>query len=362
MKLTDRYLYPALLCASLMLTTATACRQQSAAADSDDTTTVDAIESNKETPVSVITLKPHDFGYDHMCNGKVTSRMWSDMYFTSQEVITDIMAVNGATVRRGDALARLDTFKMAREVEQCRTDLAQAELEMKDALIGQGYDPDNMSAIPQEVIRLARLRSGYTQSQTKLDLARRTLAEATLRAPFDGVVANLEARRYNRADPSKPLCRILGAEMEVDFSILESEMGIIEPGDVVEILPYSTGDVYTGRITQINPVVDPDGMIKAVATVGYNKSLCDGLNVRVRVKKSVGDMLAVPKSAVVLRSGKPVVFTLNEAGDKAMWNYVTTGLENMTEYTITDGLTEGMTVITDGNVNLAHESPVRVKR
>ena len=45
---------------------------------------------------------------------------------------------------------------------------------------------------------------------------------------------------------------------------------------------------------------------------------------------------------------------------KAMWNYVTTGLENMSEYIITDGLTEGMEVIYDGNVNLAHESPVTV--
>ncbi len=52
------------------------------------------------------------------------------------------------------------------------------------------------------------------------------------------------------------------------------------------------------------------------------------------------------------------MFTLD--GNKAMWNYVTTGLENLNEYTVTDGLTSGMTVITSGNVNLAHEAPVKV--
>lgn len=36
------------------------------------------------------------------------------------------------------------------------------------------------------------------------------------------------------------------------------------------------------------------------------------------------------------------------------------GIENMEEYTVTDGLEEGMEVITTGNVNLAHEAPVRV--
>jgi hypothetical protein len=45
---------------------------------------------------------------------------------------------------------------------------------------------------------------------------------------------------------------------------------------------------------------------------------------------------------------------------KAMWNYVTTGLENMDEYVITEGLTEGQEVIVSGNFNLAHEVPVKV--
>ncbi|MDE7396183.1 MAG: HlyD family efflux transporter periplasmic adaptor subunit, partial [Muribaculum sp.] len=183
---------------------------------------------------------------------------------------------------------------------------------------------------------------------------------ATLRAPFDGVVANIEAKKYNRADQSKPFCRVLGADMDVEFNMLESEIGLINIGDKVEILPYSTGDMFSGHITEINPTVNSDGMVRATASVGYGNALCDGQNVKVRVKKDVGNQLTVPKSAVVLRSGKPVVFTLNETGDKAIWNYVTIGLENMTEYTITDGLTEGMTVITDGNVNLAHQSPVKI--
>jgi Na+-driven multidrug efflux pump len=72
----------------------------------------------------------------------------------------------------------------------------------------------------------------------------------------------------------------------------------------------------------------------------------------------LGKQLVVPKSAVVLRSGKQVVFTLTE--DKAYWNYVHTGLENADSYTIIDGLKEGDIVITSGNINLAHEAPVKV--
>ncbi|MDE6378363.1 MAG: efflux RND transporter periplasmic adaptor subunit, partial [Duncaniella sp.] len=75
-------------------------------------------------------------------------------------------------------------------------------------------------------------------------------------------------------------------------------------------------------------------------------------------KRAVERALVIPKSALVLRSGRQVVFTLD--GDKAMWNYVTTGLENLNHYTVTDGLAPGMKVIVTGNLNLAHEAPVKV--
>ena len=72
--------------------------------------------------------------------------------------------------------------------------------------------------------------------------------------------------------------------------------------------------------------------------------------------------MVVPRTAIVLRSGKQVIFTVKD--NIAMWNYVTTGLENLSEYTRVDweasGLQEGMTVITTGNVNLAHETPVKI--
>lgn len=41
-----------------------------------------------------------------------------------------------------------------------------------------------------------------------------------------------------------------------------------------------------------------------------------------------------------------------------MWNYVTTGIENLDSREILEGLTAGQTVITDGNENLAHQTPV----
>ena len=105
--------------------------------------------------------------------------------------------------------------------------------------------------------------------------------------------------------------------------------------------------------------MDENGLVSVRAKLNGEVKLFDGMNVRVSVKRKVPDQFVVPKTAVVLRTGKQVIFTLKDG--KAMWNYVTTGLENMTEYTVTgDGMEEGIQVIVTGNVNLAHETPVKV--
>lgn len=246
-------------------------------------------------------------------------------------------------------------------MEKAEIALRQSELEMKDVLIGQGYSPDRMQEIPKDIVQLAEVKSGYGQSRAAYELARYELEQAVITAPFDGVVANLESRSFNRPDGSKPFCRVIGSGgMEVAFKVLESELPLVRRGDRVEVAPFAgTAGACSGTVSEINPLVDENGLVSVRARVNSGVKLFDGMNVRVSVKRSIPDQFVVPKTAVVLRTGKQVIFTLKDG--KAMWNYVTTGLENMTEYTVIgDGMEEGAQIIVTGNVNLAHEAPVKV--
>lgn len=321
----------------------------------------EAVESAKVTAVSVMKLKSTDFSHEIVSNGKVAGHDRADLRFGAADaIVTAVYVRNGSHVEKGARLAMLDDTELREKEEHARTALAKAELELKDALIGQGFDPDDPASVPADVMKLASLRSGYTEAKAGLESASRSLGEAVLTAPFAGIVANLSGKPWNRPDASRPFCTVIGSAKDVKFSILESELPLLAPGDRVEVSTFSSGNVYEGRVAEINPVVDENGLVEIIASAAQGKGLFDGMNVRVSVQKSVGNRLVVPKSAVVMRSGRQVVFTLDKDRKKALWNYVQTGLENMGEYTVTEGLEEGAEVIVDGNVNLAHEAPVSV--
>ncbi|MCM1451916.1 MAG: efflux RND transporter periplasmic adaptor subunit [Clostridium sp.] len=319
-----------------------------------------ALPEDRIAEVEVMALRPAVFSHEIVSNGRLQAREKVDVNFPSPGLISEICARNGQHVAKGQKIAVLDSYKLQNQLAKDRNAVASATLEMQDVIIGQGFDPDHLENVPAEVMRLARLRSGLQQAELALAATERDIQDATLVAPISGTIANLSAKPHNMSSASTPLCVIINeSAMDVEFSILESELPMIKVGDAVEVTPFSGGGARQGRVAEINPMVGDDGMVKVWASISGGNGLIDGMNVRISVKRAVEQALVVPKSAVVLRSGRQVVFTLD--GDKAIWNYVATGLENLNEFTIVEGLAPGSTVIVSGNVNLAHESPVKVK-
>ena len=309
--------------------------------------------------VDTIILNTVPFNSDIVSNGRVKASEFADIYFRSPELISEVMVHNGQRVRKGQPLARLDMFKLNAEKARQEATVSQARLDLQDVLIGQGYDPEDMAAVPADVLSLARIRSGLQQAEASYNSTLRDIEDATLTAPFDGVVANVKGSRHTMASTGEPFCRIINDNsMSVEFPILESELAHLQLGEHVEVMPYSSNETYHGRVTEINPMVDESGHIAVKASLNGADGLVDGVNVRIRSSHSLGDRLVVPKSAVVLRTGRQVAFTYQDG--KAMWNYVTTGLENLDSYEIIEGLNEGDVVIFNGNENLAHETPVKI--
>lgn len=333
-------------------------------ADGEETVETTLLAEPNE--VGVMELKSTDFMHELISNGKLSARSYVDLTFQSAEPIAHIYVKNGDRVKKGQKLAELATFRLHNATAQAKTSLEQAKLELQDVLIGQGYKLEDSTKVPAATMQLARVKSGYDQALIAWQLADYEEQNAVLRAPFDGVVANLFAKPYNTASTSEVFCSVIDTRtLEANFTVLESELPLIKVGDRVEVTPFALSNIVEeGRISEINPLVDAEGMVQVRAAVNDRGKLFEGMNVRVSIHRSLGKQLVVPKTAVVLRSGKQVVFKLDESKTKASWVYVHTGLENANEYTIADsegdGLKEGDWIITTGNINLAHEAPVKV--
>ena len=218
-------------------------------------------------------------------SGKVKAANYTDLYFRLQEQIAHVYVKNGARVSKGQKLADLDTYTLQSNLRQAEIGLEQAYLELQDILIGQGYDPDKLDAVPADMMKLARVKSGYEQAELQKEKALREIENATLVAPFDGVVANLTAQPYHMVGGSEPFCRIVQTNnMEVEFQVLENELHLVKMGRKVEIVPQATTiSALQGEICSMNPLVDEKGLIQVRARVKGYAGLMEGMNVSVQI-------------------------------------------------------------------------------
>ncbi len=312
--------------------------------------------------VKVMRLEYAVFNHEIISNGTVSAAHKADLKFDSPTPVAEIYVKNGDRVTAGQKIAMQDQFKLRNNLAAAKDHYERAGLELQDVLIGQGYTLKDTAKIPAEVMKIARIKSNFDQSRIQCELAEFELKHSVLYAPFSGVIANLFTKKHNIPDPSLPFCSVIeNAQPELDFMILENELLLVNVGDPVFVSPYAINDYeFSGRISEINPMVDKNGMVRVKALVANTGGkLIDGMNVKVKIQRSLEKQLVIPKEALVLRSNKQVVFVSKNG--LAQWVYVQTGMENSTNYTITEGLSEGDSVIYEGNVNLAHETPVIVK-
>lgn len=337
------------------------CSEKKSESDNQDENYTEAVE-DKPTTVKAMLIEEKDFNYELISNGTVNAMQKAELKFQSQEIISKIHVKNGTWVNKGQPIAELDKFKLESSLRSAGDSKEKALLELQDVLIGQGYNLKDSTNIPPQVMKIAKIRSGYDQSINNYATAKNNLDMATLRAPFSGVVANLWSKEYNYPG-GEVFCTILdNRNPEILFNVLESEIALVNLNDKVLVSPFSAPDyVVEGRVTEINPIVDNNGMVRIKAVISNkDNKFYEGMNIKVRVQRLLGKRIVVPKSALVLRTNRKVIFTVKK--DKARWNYVETAQENSDSYVVTSGINAGDSVIYDGNINLAHESPVIISK
>lgn len=193
--------------------------------------------------------------------------------------LLDVKLIEGTSVRAGEPLFRLDDWELKGKLEISRTAYEQAQLRMKEILVGQGYKRDHLDEVPEDIKEYARVKSGVNASASDYEFNRSKLEKAVVRAPVSGLVTGINALPYSFVEPGETLCTIVDPKnLIVEFSILETELRRFEKGTVVEVRAIAYNEIqHSATVRTIGTVVDESGMVKIEAVLSDSEHLMPGM-------------------------------------------------------------------------------------
>ncbi|MGH7198453.1 MAG: efflux RND transporter periplasmic adaptor subunit [Candidatus Omnitrophota bacterium] len=163
------------------------------------------------------------------------------------------------------------------------------------------------------------------------------------------------------APDKRLLFSMAGGEAWVYANIYEYEIPLVKVGDVLEVeIPAAPGTTLVGTIQSMDTLVDPMTRTVKVRAVVENKegTLKPDMFVNARLKADLGEILTVPEEAVFSTGASSIVF-VNKGKGLFEPRRVVLGqkAEGVTE--VKEGLSEGESVVTNGNFLVDSESKLK---
>lgn len=313
------------------------------------------------TQVRVAQSERRSFDYLVNASGKVEARDEVQVIVERAGYLLELLVKEGDRVEAGQTLAKLDPTESSFQLEKARARLRDAQVQYSSDILSfpqiiDGEDSLLRSTIEDQV----KSSSGLFMAEIELKEAELNFEKSTIKAPISGQIADLSFKMGSMVNAGDAICEILSTgQLELKVRVLESDINFISPGQKAEIHPVSGGSgEVRGTVTTINPKVDENGLVQVTLRLAGSGELLPGMNARAVIHAPQNNTVVVPKQAVVYRSDRPVVFTIED--NLSQWNYVEVGKDNGREVEILDGVPDGTEVIVSNNLQLAHQAPVQI--
>lgn len=208
---------------------------------------------------------------------------------------------------------------------------------------------------------LARVR----KAEANLERAKIDLANATITAPITGVVSKRYVDEGEFITLSAPLFTLVAMDtVKVLVDVVERDIPSIEVGAAAWLrVDAYPGEVFTGQVAKISPVVDPDTRTAEVeirvANPGYK--LKPGMYARVEILiERRKNALLVPKEALLPGQDSPTIY-IHKDGLAHLRN-IEVGVEERGLVEVLSNLEPGEEVVIAGQTKLRDSAPVRIVR
>ncbi len=193
----------------------------------------------------------------------------------------------------------------------------------------------------------ARARAAtIAQRRAEFELARKQLADASIRAPFDGAIQARPAHPGEYVAPGTPILELVKTDpLRLRLQVPERECALVRTGQVVQLFIDADTNAYGGQIARLSPALDEQSrMLLVEADVPACGALRPGLFARANIiVQERQEGLSVPAKALLTFAGIEKVVVVQEG--KALEKVVATGRSGPGWTEILSGLGPGEEVV-----------------
>ncbi|MCE7994450.1 MAG: efflux RND transporter periplasmic adaptor subunit [Roseivirga sp.] len=328
------------------------CQQQKTPIEEPDVESLRQEVKPTEITVAQATFRPFEFRVNS--SGTIDSENELKVTFQTNGYLEKLLIRNGQRVRKGQLIAELQNDKEELAKEKAEVALAKAQLDFQYDSIARSNSQDPV------VDRNLRLKTGLKTAELSIKEAEFNLNNTFVYAPINGIMAEIEEKQGNIVSSGKELGVIYDPDnLVLTGKVLETDFKHISIGLEVDIFPLSFKDrAFRANVVEFNPKVDENGMVEVKMKLKETQGLLPGMNANAIIRVPQKENIIVPREALVIKSGRPVVFTYQNG--LAKWNYVELGLDNGVDLEILSGIEPDSQVITSNNMQLAHDARVSV--
>ncbi|MFG0211472.1 efflux RND transporter periplasmic adaptor subunit [Brevibacillus porteri] len=287
---------------------------------------------------------------------------------TLQGASTDLiskqrLAVDSQEKRLKDAQRKWETaqelFKGG-AISQSELDIAQSEKEQIEISLQEARITLNKLLKGAEVNEIASADADLKQAASQVELAKKTLQETQLVAPFSGTVIDVTQKTGSLAQPGESIIHLVDrSEVKLKVDVPLDVMENYKQGDTVPVTVEGKGK-STGIITFISPVlnVETGKYLAEIAVSNKDNVLIEGMVATVEMSRKVNGML-VPVQSVGIKETQRFVMVVENGVIKRRDVEVGQIFGNNVE--ILSGLQSGNQILISGITYYAEGEVVTVK-